>query len=70
MQRLTEFLQDPSPRNRRLRRLLEVALVSALLIIFIVVIAFQLGRSSGLSQAQQAAATAASMQVALASTFT
>jgi hypothetical protein len=70
VQRLTEFLQDPSPRNRRLRRLLEVALVSALLLIFIVVIAFQMGRSSGLSQAQQAAATAASMQVALASTFT
>lgn len=44
--------------------------MAALLIIFIAVIAFQLGRSSGLSQAQEAAATAAAMQVGRAATFT
>jgi hypothetical protein len=49
---------------------MEAALVSLLLIIFIAVIAFQLGRSSGLDQAQQAAATAAAMQVTRAATFT
>jgi hypothetical protein len=70
VQRLTDFLQDPSPRNRRRRRIIEAALVSLLLLIFIAVLAFQLGRSSGLSQAQQAAATAAAMQVVRAATFT
>jgi len=44
--------------------------VAVLLIIFIAVMAFQLGRSSGLSQVQQAAATAAAMQVTRAATFT
>jgi hypothetical protein len=50
--------------------MIEAALVAVLLIIFIAVIAFQLGRSNGLSQAQQAAATAAAMQVTRAATFT
>ncbi len=50
--------------------MIEAVLVSVLLIIFIAVIAFQLGRSSGLSQAQQAAATAIAMQGTRAATST
>lgn len=45
-------------------------MVTLLLILFIAVIAFQLGRSSGLSRAQEAAATAEAMRMAFAVTST
>jgi len=44
--------------------------VAGLLVFFVAVIAFQLGRSNGVSAAQQAASTAEAMRAALASTFT
>ncbi|MCB0042151.1 MAG: hypothetical protein KDE23_20845, partial [Caldilinea sp.] len=70
MQRLLSTLQDPSPRNRRRLRLIAAAVVAVLLVFFIAVLAFQLGRSSGVSTAQRAASTAEAMRAALASTFT
>ena len=45
-------------------------MIAGLLLIFIAVLAYQLGRSSGLSQAQRAATTAEAMRAAMAATFT
>ena len=70
MQRLTDSLQNLSPAQRRQLRQIATALVALLLVIFIAVIAFQLGRSSGLSRAQEAATTAEALRVSMAETFT
>ena len=65
MQRFLSTLQDPSPRNRRRLRLIAAAVVAVLLVFFIAVLAFQLGRSSGVSTAQRAASTAENIRLSL-----
>ena len=70
VQRLLSTLQSLSLRNRSQLRLIAAGLVAVLLVFFIALLAFQLGRSSGVSTAQQAASTAEAMRAALASTFT
>lgn len=55
---------------RKRLRLTAASAVALLLVLFIAVIAYQLGRSSGLVRAQEAAATAEALRVSLAETFT
>jgi len=59
----------PLPSRRQLKWLGGIALL-LLLLLFVAVVAFQLGRSNGLSLAQQAAATAEAMRQVFAATFT
>ena len=59
----------PLPSRRQLKWLGGIALL-LLLLLFVAVAAFQLGRSNGLSLAQQAAATAEAMRQVFAATFT